>query len=315
MPPTPQDPALIPLSIGEVFSSSFAIYRKNFAQFVLVGLIPTVAGVVVTLAVAAAALAIAIPWLLSMNGPEPGGYGLGAVGLGLLGLALVAGSVLALVAWYVSAGMISLGVVQVNRGQLPTVRSLWHDTPGLSARSLGLLGLYVVLGLVLATAIGLVTALTLRLDAWWLLLALVVVVVGLAVLMQARLGLLLQVLGIEGRGPLASVGNCWRLTAGNGARIFLALFLVQFVVNAALNVVSSVALALTGSLDPLLAAADSYQDVLRALGIAAPGLVLGTMLTTLAGVVAAPFVPIFSAVLYVDQLRRKQALAGQPLLA
>lgn len=318
MTSTPHNYALIPLrplSVGDLFTATFAIYKQNFGQFVLLGLLPTVAGVAVGITVAVVALVVGIPWVLSMTGLESGAaqFGVGVAGLGVIGLLLVAGWVLSVVAWHVSAGMTSLGVVQVNRGQLPTVRSLWRDTRGLPGRSLGLFGLALAAGVVLLGLVGLFIVLAIGAEAWWLMLVPVVAIIVLSVLAQARLGLVLQVLGIEGRGAIDTVRNCWRLTAGSGPRIFGTLFLAQFLVNAALQVVSSAAVAVSGSLDPLLAGADSYQDLVRALGVVAPRLVLGNVLTVLAGIVATPFMWIFGSVLYVDQLRRKQALAGQPL--
>ena len=49
-----------PLAIGDLFNSTFTIYKRNFGQFVLLGLIPSIVSLAVALA-GIALLAAALP--------------------------------------------------------------------------------------------------------------------------------------------------------------------------------------------------------------------------------------------------------------
>lgn len=308
-----------PLGVGDLFNATFAIYRRNFGQFILISLLPNLISLIVVFGVIGLFIIALIPMIISLT--SYGDYGSMEAGVGLLiaaGAALVVGSVLTVVAGYTSTGLISLGVVQVNRGLAPTAGSLWRDSRGLMGRSLGLVGVGFIAGLALVTIFGLLLGLTYlaQLDAWLLILPLIGCLIVLPIVAQARLGLIGQVLGIEGRGALDTVRSCWQLTRGSGARIFGLLFLASLLINVVVQSVSSAVQGISGAFSEVLfTAGGSLADPETILLALAPMAFVGSAVTFAAGVVAQPFMAIYSSVLYVDQLRRKQAQTGQPLFA
>lgn len=305
---------LRPLGLGDVFQASFSIYRHRFAQFLLLGLIPSLAGLAVTLAAVAIGATAMLPFIVALvqGRATPSGFPVAAfVAFMVL---IIIGGLLISAATYASAGLIALGVTQVNRGQSPTVGSLWRDARGIAGHVLGLTAVFIGATVMVGIVVSVVIFLAVDRELPWLSLPLIVALAVAAILVQARLGLTTSVLGIEGLGAINSLKRSWQLTEGSALRVFGYLLLVNLLVSAAMQVVSGLVQSMMTPFATRMMNDSAGADLLG-LVFLIPWLLAAMVVTPLLSAITAPFVAIFTGVLYIDIRRRREAVAGQPLFS
>lgn len=299
-----------PLSLGDLFGSAIAIYKQNFTQFLILGLIPSAVGLGVAIASIVATIAIAVPMVVTGGAVSDAVVG-SLIGMGVI---LVLGTMVVVTAQYTATGLSSVGVVQANRGQQFTVKSLWRDARGLAGRAVALTLVYLALGLVIFGLLGAVVAAVVVSELYWLLIIVVVAAIAVGVIWQARLSLVLQVMGIEGVGPIEAIKRCWKLTAGHGPRIFGMLLLVNMAISVISQTISGLAQGLMTPIADQLVTSSAQPELLLLAGLVPLALAM-VVVTQLFTIISLPFVSIFSSVLYMDVRRRKEAEAGLPLYA
>lgn len=301
-----------PLGVADVFQASFTIYARRFLQFLILGLLPAAIGLVLALGVIALVLAAAVPLLID-PGTGASTSGVPRTLLFFLPVLFAVALVLNSAFSYTCTGLIALGVVQVNRGQSPTIGSLWRDAPGLLGRALALTAVYIACVLAAGALVGLLAVLAIRQDLPWLLAPAILAAIVAAIVVQARLGLVLQVLAVEGAGAIEAIRGCWRLTQGFALRVFGLLLLVNIIISAASQAISGVAQLATSQIGQRLTDLLGQSSDTLALAIMIPWLVTSLVVTQLVNAVAMPFSGIFSSVLYVDLRRRKETASGLPV--
>ncbi|MDO5684295.1 MAG: hypothetical protein Q4G46_15905 [Propionibacteriaceae bacterium] len=300
-----------PLSIGDLFQSAFAIYRNRFATFLLLGAIPSIVSLVVMLAGVALMVGGLLPLVISLVQGNPTTAGLSVAAVAGGGAVLVLGSFLTAISTYICNALIAVGVVDVDRGLAPSLGDLWRQSRGLAGRSFSLYLLVIAATLGLALVLIVLGAIFVALEIYWLIALLVLAIIPIWVIAQARLGLVLQVIAIEQVDAIGAIKRCWRLTQGSGARIFGLLVLAQMLVGVATQTIGGITQSLAGTFSDQLASANPDPFVIATLLV--PMLLLGIVVTQALGVLAGPFVAIYTAVLYIDQRRRKEAAAGLPI--
>lgn len=302
-----------PLSVSDLFQATFTIYRNRFPLFLLLGVIPSVISLVIIFAGVALMVGGLLPLLIyAMDGnPTTAGPSV-LVALGGIAVILI-GSLVAAVSSYVCNALIAAAVVQMDRGLVPTLRSLWHQNRGLPGRAFSLYLLTIGLVLAIGIVMALLIAVFIALEVYWVIFLLILATVPLWVIALARLGLILQVVAIEEVDGLEAVRRCWRLTAGAGGRIFGLLILVQLLVGMATQTVAGITQTLAGTFTEQLTSGN--PDPFTIVTLLVPALLLGVGVTQALSVLAGPFVSIYTAILYVDQRRRKEAAAGLPLFS
>lgn len=301
---------LRPLSLGELFQSSFTIYRARFAQFLLLGLIPTAVGLAILLAMAALLVTMTLPLLINGARGLQGVSVLAAIGLGVL---LFASIFISAAADYTATGLIGLGVVAVNRGEQPTASSLWRQARGLPAHALALTLIYVGVGFLVGLGLLPIIFLAVDNEAAWLILPLVAFLIAFGIVVQARLGLVLQVLAIEGTGAVESIKRCWRLTEGHAARVFGSILLASVLTGMVAQTFSGLMQALiTPFIEQSMKSGSGYGEAVG-LTLVLP-IVLGMMvMSQVVSAVISPFMGIFTGVLYIDTRRRQEAASQRPV--
>lgn len=307
--PQPAAIPLQPLSVGQVFQASFSIYGRNFAQFLVLGLIPSGIGLVIGAVMIALMLTSVVPMITGYGYPQFSVFAIiGAVLVSLVGTWLITA------ATYTCTALTARGTVEVNRGQSPTIGSLWRGAPGLFGQTIVLTLIYLAAAVALSLVMLILIVAVVRFDLPVLLLPIFALGVAAVVIFVARFGIILSVLGIEQLSATATIKRCWQLTVGAAARIFGYLILAGLMIGLATQLVSSVFQVAAGPLvENLINQTTAGQDY----GLLSAAMVLGLIFSLVAsqvlGAIATPFSAIYNAVVYIDQRRRTEALTGQPL--
>lgn len=233
-------PVVHRLAFSEMFSRTFALYRRGFAALLALGAVPAALG---------AATAFAVVWLYATRFLT-GLVSLNPAGLADLMLASAGAGLVIMLVTAQSGGMIAQVSSQLMHGLRPDLRSAWRETttivPRLLLPSLILCaavwlacagGVTVLLNTMKAialsgandrtgaasTLLGVLAGLLLAGAAavaitWWL---------------RVRLFLVLPAASLERLSGFAPVRRSWRVTSGASGEIFAALLVVGLAEGAA----------------------------------------------------------------------------------
>ena len=263
---------LRPLSVGEILDRSIKVYLAQFwtlARIVLVFVIPAqVLGVVVTLSTAPPGGALTPGAQPSPGQPFPGGDAAVYVG-GQLVLAAIGLAVL-----LVTTAACFKAVADGYLGGAPDWRASLRFA---SRRSLGLLWLWFLMGVILTLAM--------------LLLLIPAVYLGIAWLVAT------PVLLLEGVGGFKALGRSFRLVR----RRWWATFACVLVATVLVTVVTSFSLVIVGA--TAVVGEDAWVV----------GVVLGAVANTVGSVISTPFPAALVALVYFDLRVRKEGLDLQLL--
>lgn len=287
--PKPGVIPLRPLNLSDIFSGTFGTIRGNPVATIglsaLMALIVAVPSVLVTIALSDADLTVT-----DSNGTTTnlGGQ-----------LGLLVGSVFSWFAGVVLAGMLTVVVAEAVLGRRISIGQTWQRVRG---RVLPLIGLtlliiaaILVLGAVVVGAIALLAVTAGDVSAVVVGILLGIAAVVCLIWLATKVALAAPALVLERSGPIGSFRRSWHLTRGQWWRIFGISLLAQLVVYVVSQVVS-----FPVTLIALASAGDG--------GISTTGAILIQLVSVIVSALTTPFTAGVTALLYLDQRIRKEAL-------
>lgn len=315
-----------PMSLGDVFTATFSVFRRRIGMFVALTALQQLVMVVALAAPVVLSVLVLVPDIVQNTEPDPGTV-LAAVliGAGSFVVALALGGIVSLL----FTGMMIGCANEATQQRFPTWRQLRALTKGFVGRFVGLY-LLGVLAYVLAAAVvlapllaGLVhlasVAYTGRravqddavaglLATLALTLLLGLVAMALAFVLGVKLAYLTQVCAVERLSGFRALGRAWLLTRGSFWRTFGYLFVFSLLAGAAQQAVSFVLSAVRGYATPMVTRSSSGSELLDALQGSSMWMMLaavyGVMLVV--AMVLVPLRVIFITVMYGDQFRRER---------
>ncbi|MBB2892528.1 hypothetical protein [Flexivirga oryzae] len=297
-PPPPQfnfapKPGVIPLrplNLGDIFSGTFATIRGNpgatLGLSALVALIVAVPAVLTTFALANADLTTTDDSGTTVN----------------LGTQLSSSvtAIYTVIAGVFLAGMLTAVVAEAVLGRRISIGETWHKVRG---RLLPLLGMTLLVALALVVAVGIVVGIivVLALSASAAAAAIVGVLLGLGTLVGViwvaiKVSLAAPAVVLERVGPITALKRSWALSRGQWWRIFGISVLAQIIVGTISNIVQ-----LPGVVILAASAGDSGTPGVWAV-------LLVQLISVVVSALTAPFTAGVTALLYLDQRIRKEAL-------
>lgn len=301
-----------PLSVGDVLSTTFALYKRGLLTIALLALAPSIISVV-SLMIGLVLLIGPLILILLNYGLYYAwdGFFLARLGTIMAGLAvMLVGMVLTWVSQLWASATVASAISKLDCGEQPTLKSLWSESRGLIGHCFALTAMMIGASFaamaVLLSLIGMIAT-----ENWYGYLlywsggALIVV----ALYLQGRLALTTAVLGIEKLGPIEALKRSWRLTELHVWRVVGISMLVTVLISVGNQLLSTIGNA---TLSPMLDQFSNYypgQDFSPLLLAALPILFIFTAISILYSVLATPLAWIVNAVLYFDLLRRPVAPA------
>lgn len=287
--PKPGVIPLRPLNLGDIFSGTFGTIRGNpgatLGLSALMALIVAVPSVLVTIAFTNADLTVTDSDGTTTN---LGGQ-----------LGLIVSSVFSWFAGVLLAGMLTVVVAEAVLGRRISIGQTWRQVRG---RLLPLIGLtlMIVAAIVLGcgVVVGIVVLLAVTTGAVGAVTSGVVLGIGAVVALvwlATKVGLAAPGLVLEKVGPVRAIARSWHLTRQQWWRIFGITLLAQLVVYVVSQVVSFPA--------AIVAVASSDDG-----GLGVGGAVAIQLVAVLVSALTTPFTAGVTALLYLDQRIRKEAL-------
>ncbi|NNG40124.1 hypothetical protein HJ588_12705 [Flexivirga sp. ID2601S] len=288
--PKPGVIPLRPLRLGDVFEGTFATIRGNpgatLGLSAIVALVVAIPAILTTIAFSNADLSTTDDSGTTLNFGTQIGQNVSGIYMGLAGIFLT--------------GMLTIVVAEAVLGRRISIGETWQKVRG---RLLPLLGMTMlqILALVVFLVIGTAIVVVLALTAPLAVTVSVGIVLGLAlvvgfVYVWVKIGFAGAALVLERIGPIAAFKRSWALTKGQWWRIFGITLLGQLLVSFVAGIATMPAALILG-----ISAADS--------GTPSVGAIVAFELITVAiSALTAPFVAGVSALLYLDQRIRKEAL-------
>lgn len=288
--PKPGVIPLRPLNLGDIFSGTFGTIRGNpgatLGLSALVALIVAVPAVLTTLGLANA----------DLTTTDESGT---TVNLGTQ-LSTSVTAIYTLIAGVFLAGMLTVVVAEAVLGRRISIGETWRKVRG---RLLPLLGMTLLVSLGFAVAIGIVVGIIvlLAVTAPLALTVTVAILLGAGLLVAIiwaaiKISLAAPALVLERVGPIDSLRRSWSLSRGQWWRIFGISLLAQLIVGTISNIVQ-----LPGAVILGVSAGDSGTPSLAAL-------ILVQLVSVAVSALTAPFTAGVTALLYLDQRIRKEAL-------
>lgn len=310
VPATPEPPALTPMDLGQMVDAVIALYRRR--PWLLLGLCAVLQ---IPAAVLAGLILLPLPARLaamvgfdpfdptarfdpSISLPTPSTDDM----LGLMDPIWLS-ALVTIVAGTLTSIAVAQAIMHLRLGQPASVAGAYRAVFRRLLPSLVTLGLYTlaVVGLLLLGFVAVFVPLSLAPTAtaggplaFGALLALAAVLV-LTVFVTVRWTFWPQVIVLEDRGPLGSLGRSWRLVAGSTWRVIGYALLFGLAAGVLQGLLAQVGLIVVDSLAALL------SDTAR--------LVLRFAVNTLTTLLLAPIVPVAMTLLYADlRVRRGDVL-------
>ncbi|RNI22159.1 glycerophosphoryl diester phosphodiesterase membrane domain-containing protein [Flexivirga caeni] len=287
--PKPGVIPLRPLTLSDIFGGTFATIRGNPGATIglsaVMALIVAIPSVIITVLLVNSGITVTSDSGVTTN--------LGSqIGLGV-------GSLLSGIASVVLGGMLTTVVSEAVLGHRITIGETWRRVRG---RLLPLIGLMLLIGLAAGIAagivVGIVVLLAVAVSSVAAVIAAIVLGLGLFVAIVwigLKVSLAAPAVVLERIGPVAALRRSWSLTNGQWWRILGITLLAQLIVYVISQVVSTpvalIAVAMSGTNGLSAGAAVAVQLVS----------VVVTAFTT-------PFTAGVTALLYLDQRIRKEAL-------
>jgi len=278
---TPAPIRFRPMPLPELLDELFRLYRRHFSLIVAVSLLVALPALVWSLVTGTYRLnSASYANLFTTTGSATPAFNsqqfsnlLGAIAIGVLG---------GLILLPISVGAVYRAVTDVAVGRPATIGSVLRETLGRYWRLLGLIGLFILIGIgwLIAEIIGFV----------------LLVLPGLAVFCAAiyllvRWSLVVAAMMAEDIGPIRGLGRSWNLVSGSWWRTFGILLIVtilQLIITYGLFILFGVVAALFSTGD--------FQAALVQVG--------GTLLSA----VVSPITTIAVTLLYFDLRVRKEGL-------
>ncbi|MFC6707964.1 hypothetical protein [Flexivirga alba] len=287
--PKPGVIPLRPLNLGDIFGGTFGTIRGNPGAIIglsaLMALIVAVPSVLVTIAFSNADLTVT-----DSNGTTTnlGGQ-----------LGLIVSSVFSWFAGVLLAGMLTVVVAEAVLGRRISIGQTWHKVRG---RLLPLIGLTLMIIATIAVAgaiaVGIVALLAATTGTVGAVIAAILLGVGLTVCviwLSTKISLAAPALVLERVGPIKSIVRSWHLSRQQWWRIFGITLLAQLIIYVISQVVSFPA--------ALIAVAGSGDG-----GLSVTGAVALQLVSVIVSALTTPFTAGVTALLYLDQRIRKEAL-------
>ncbi|GGB38389.1 hypothetical protein GCM10011492_31420 [Flexivirga endophytica] len=288
--PKPGVIPLRPLSLGDIFSGTFGTIRGNpgatLGLSALVALIVAVPAVLTTLALSGADLTTTDSSGTTVNLGTQLSSSVTAIYTAIAGIFLT--------------GMLTAVVAEAVLGRRISIGETWQKVRG---RLLPLLGMTLLVGLAFVIAAGIVVGIIvlLALTTSTALAVTVGILLGLGMLVAfiwaaIKVSLASPAIVLERVGPVAALRRSWSLSSGQWWRIFGITLLAQLIVGTISNIVQ-----LPGAAVLVASAGDA--------GTPSVGAVLAVeLVSVVVSALTAPFTAGVTALLYLDQRIRKEAL-------
>ena len=296
-PPAPQfyfapKPGVIPLrslNLGDIFSGTFATIRGNPGATIglsaLVALIVAVPSVIVTLALSNADLTVTDDSGVRTN---LGGQ-----------LGLIVGSLFSTIAGVLLAGMLTAVVAEAVLGRRISIGDTWRNVRG---RLLPLIALLLLELLAVSITAGIVVGVIVLLAATTPTAAAVIVgvLLGLGALVAiiwvaVKVSLAAPAVVLERVSPISALRRSWSLTNGQWWRVLGITLLAQLIVYVISQIISTPV--------TLIAVASSGST-----GLSSTAAVAVQLVSVVVSALTTPFTAGVTALLYLDQRIRKEAL-------
>lgn len=288
--PKPGVIPLRPLNLGDIFSGTFATIRGNpgatLGLSAVVALLVAIPAVLTTLALSSADLTTTDSSGTTINLGSQYSTNISAI------YTLIAGVVL--------GGMLTAVVAEAVLGRRISIGDTWRNV---RRRILPLLGMTLLLLIAAALIVGVVVGLIVVLAVATVpVLAIVAgILLGVGglvgiVFLAVKVSLAAPALVLERVGPFAALRRSWSLTKRQWWRIFGITLLAQLIVG----VISNIAQA-PGAILLLSSMNDAGEPTLWAL-------LLVQLVAVVVSALTAPFTAGVTALLYLDQRIRKEAL-------
>ena len=288
--PKPGVIPLRPLNLGDIFSGTFGTIRGNPGATIglsaLVALVVAVPAIVTTLALTGADLTTADSSGSTVNLGSQLSTGISSIYTAIAGIFL--------------AGMLTVIVAEAVLGRRISIGQTWTKVRG---RLLPLLGMTLLLALAVIVVIGIYIGLVVLLALSGNDVVMVLVAVALGILLFVgivwaviKVSLAAPAVVLERAGPVAAIRRSWNLSGGQWWRIFGISLLAQLIVGMISNVVQlpgAAVLAGTGD-------GAGNSNVVAVIVVQLIAVAISALTT--------PFTAGVTALLYLDQRIRKEAL-------
>lgn len=316
-PPTwtpPPKPGLIPLrplDLGAILGASFRVLRRNpKATYGTSLIIFGVMSIITTLIVGLVTFGVIAR--LDTASPEDENTIL-AGSFGLIALAGLATAALSVIGGAILQGILVLEVARGALGEKLRLRQLWRLAKGRIGALIGwsmLIALAIIVGIGLLVLVIVLLAATLgNVGAGLGVLVGVLGSIGFAVVwvwLSTKLALVPSALMLERTSIRGAVARSWSLTRGYFWRTFGILLLVAFIVNTAVQIVSTPIGFVGGILLALIDPTGSNSQT--AIAVTVIVTVISLLVTVALGALAAVIQAATPALLYVDLRIRKEGL-------
>lgn len=288
--PKPGVIPLRPLNLGDIFGGTFGTIRGNpgatLGLSALVALIVAIPSIFTTLALNNADLTTTDESGTTVNLGTQLSSSITAIYTAIAGVFL--------------AGMLTAVVAEAVLGRRISIGETWRKVRG---RLLPLLGMTLLVALAAVVLVGVVVGIVVLLALAAGTIAAVVsgILLGLGIIVvlvwaAIKISLAAPGLVLEGIGPVKALGRSWQLTRGQWWRIFGISLLAQLIVGMISNVVQ-----LPSALILVASAGDA--------GTPSVGALIGVqVVSVIVSALTAPFTAGVTALLYLDQRIRKEAL-------
>jgi Membrane domain of glycerophosphoryl diester phosphodiesterase len=304
------------MDVMAVFSGTWSIVKQKFG--LLLGMTLAATGVV-TVALVLFGLAIAGSIVSMIAGVAPSAAAI--VGMVVGYLAVVVVSYLAV---FKAQAMITLGAYEVAQGRTPTFSGLLAGTKGFLPRLTVLFALGLAAVILISVLMGLLfagmaesarssgsSAAGLGLVGV-IMVTMIIVIVG-GYYLTVKLLYVVPLIAIDQLDGISALKRSWKLTDGAFWRTLGYVLLLAIVLGVGSTIISFIAqifmIPAVGSLSALEYTNDPAA-VFAALLATAPFLIIPTLLTTAYQIVATPFMCVYVAVMYIDQVRRSELPPG-----
>lgn len=290
MAPKPGVIPLRPLNLGDIFSGTFATIRGNpgatLGLSAIIALIVAIPAVFTTLALGSADLTTTDDSGTTINFGTQLSSSVTGIYTAIAGLFL--------------AGMLTAVVAEAVLGRRISIGDTWRKVRG---RLLPLLGMTALVGVAAVVLIGIVVLVVALLAVAGSTVAAVIVgiVLGIGTLVAIvwiaiKISLAAPALVLERVGPIKALGRSWQLTGGQWWRIFGITLLANIIVSMISSIVQVPAVAI------MAASAGAAGTP----GVAA--VLTSELISVVVSALTTPFTAGVTALLYLDQRIRKEAL-------
>jgi U5 snRNP spliceosome subunit len=301
------------MDLSGVFAGTFQAFKQRFALLILISLIPVVATAVFSAVIVAMALSMAFGVAANPRNAAPLIISLIIVG--------VAGGILMVLAFLKGQGMTTLAAYEIAQGQHPDLRGLWSRSKGFLPRmapviAIGFGAMVLVYGVILAFAFSSIGALDGRdgarsAGAAGLILLLVLAMLPVAFFLTVKLLYIVPAVAIEQLGGIDGMKRSWVVTRRAFWRTFGYYFVAALAVGVISYVVSMIAqLPLVGLRNP-----ERFSDprqFLASLSVALPLYLVAMGIQSLLQLVTQPFMYLYVAYMFIDQVRRSELPPASP---